>query len=293
MFAELVTEAAAFDKDWKTRTPSTARTKAAALLKRITDKTTENAAIVLKRAEVARIILQVQAHLAKLDLAFKGLAKGTPVDGLAYRGALMDDLDTCKSWNTTKTTLAFYDTIVVKLSTLTRDIDAKLADMEKIGKMSDQEVMLGGLEADRIYKEKVAQIINAGGENGPDPVAIAKAKQERDAGLDFRNTKLDLLAEANKAVADDQREAADRETFLTDSKLLETEIGREQKAAEDDAPINSYADEVQRHLDRLKTTRDLIRKGEPGTSGSAALSERKRPRPFSTSLRWPSPLARA
>ena len=57
--------------------------------------------------------------------------------------------------------------------------------------------------------------------------------------------------------------------------------------AEDDAPINSYDDEVQRHLDRLKTTRDLIRKGEPGTSGSAALSERKRPTPFSTSGRWP------
>ena len=76
MFAELLTETAAFEKAWKTRTPSTARTEAADLLKCVTDTTTENAAIILKRAEVAKIILQVQAHLAMLDLAFKRLAKG-------------------------------------------------------------------------------------------------------------------------------------------------------------------------------------------------------------------------
>ena len=274
-FADLVNEAAEFEKEWKTKTPSVARTEAADLLKRVTDQTSDNAAIILRRAEVAKIILQVEAQLGKLDLAFKALAKGTPVDGVAYRGALMDDLNTCKSWNTTKTTLAFYDTIVVKLATLTKAIDTKLADIEKIGKMTDQDVMLGGLEADRVYKEKVAEIIKAGGEEGPDYAELRKAKEERDAALEFLNTKLDLLAEANKAVADDRREAADRETFLTESKLLETAIGREQKDAEDDAPINAYDDEVQRHLERLKTTRELIRKGEPGTSGSAALSELK------------------
>jgi hypothetical protein len=273
-FAELVTEVTEFEKSWKTKTPSTAKTESADLLKRVNDKTTENTAIINKRVEVGKIIAQLETHLGKLDLAFKGLAKGTPVDGLAYGGTFKADLDLCKSWNATKTTLPFYDTIVVKLSTLTKDIDAKLADIEKIAKMSDQDVMLAGLEAQRVYDDKIAQLTKAGGDKGPDPAEVKKAKEERDKQLAFLNTKLDLLAEANKAVADREKDAADRETFMTESKQLEADIKREQKAAEDDAPINAYEDEIQRHLDRLSTTRDLLKKGQ-GSNGAAALSELK------------------
>ena len=272
---ELVTEIDTFAKDWKTKDPAEARNGAIDLLKRATDVSKENDDIIKRRAEVAQIIRQVEAQLGKLNLAFKDLAKGSPAADTDYRGDLMGALDTCKSWNATKTSLTFYDTIVIKLANLTKAIDQKLNDINSMKGVSDQDILLRGLEADRLYRETVAKINAKGGEDGPDLGELRKAREVYDAEMGLIGTKSDLLAEANKATADDEKDRQDRATFLTDSKAFEEEIKKQQKAAEDDAPINAYGDEVQRHLDRLKTTRDLIRKNEPGTNGAAAMSELK------------------
>ncbi len=192
-----------------------------------------------------------------------------------YRGSLKSELDTCRSWSATKTNIAFYDSIDTKLNGLDVAIRAKIADIQKIKGMSDDAVMLAGLNADIAYKNKVEEINASGDDEAVKIEALRKAKDERDAELSFLFTKRELLAEANASIAADEKEAEEREKFLTEIKQLETDIGKEQKAADKKDAINAYADEVQRHLDRLKTTRDMLGKKPPTTSASAALSELK------------------
>lgn len=274
-FTDFLTEIATFKTEWRSKVPTAAKSEITDLVVRIGQAERDNQALISRRAQVQRHIELTEAELAKLDLAFKELAKGQPAEGMDYRGSLKGELDTCKSWNVTKTNITFYDSIDTKLNNLDVAIRAKLADIQKIKGMSDSAVQLAGLNADSAYKRKVEEINASDDDEAAKIEALRKAKEERDAELRFLNTKLDLLAEANAAIAVDKKEVEDREKFLTESKQLETDIEKEQKAAGKKDAINAYADEVKRHLDRLKTTRDMLREKPPTANASAALSELK------------------
>lgn len=274
-FAELLTEIATFKTEWRTKVPTAAKSEITDLVLRIGQAGRENQALITRRAQTQRHIELTEEQLVKLDLAFKELAKGQPAEGMDYRGSFKGELDTCKSWNLTKTNIIFYDTIDGKLNGLDSAIRSKIADIERISGMSDSAVMLAALNADSAYERKAEEIRASGDDEAAKIEALRVAKQERDAELNFLNTKRDLLAEANEAIAADRKEAEDRETFLTESKELEINIGKEQKAAGKKDAINAYADEVQRHLDRLKSTRAMLREKPPTANASAALSELK------------------
>ncbi len=270
----LTTEISEYKKVWKTEEISAAKTAALALKARADALETENAAIITARVKIARIIQKADELLVKLDQAFKDMAKNSPAAGRDYGGKLMQDIDMCRSWNATKTKLAFYDTIEKTLNAAMAEIGYKINDIEKIANMPESKVMEAGFEAKRQFDEKIQQL-NATAKDGEGPKAedVLKAKQEYDEKMAFLTTRTDLISESNAAETarlEDERKKAE---FLTVSKELETAVLKEQKAAGSKDAINAYNDEVKRHIDRMKQTRDLIRKKDQSISGGAAMSE--------------------
>ena len=271
-FAETVTAITEFEKTWMTKTPNDAKTESTEMLSKVNAMVVENDAIIKRRAEIARMIVQQETQLEKLNVLFKQMLQGTPLADKDYRGEFRQELETCRTWNNTKTSLAFYDTIVFKLATLTNKIDKMMSDITETMNMSDNDLLLAGLKAQSDFDAKVEQLKKAG--NGKiDPAELQKAKSERDALQNKLNVRGELKGELMNAELADQKQIEAREKFLADSKIFISEVRSEQKSAADDAPINAYGDEVDRQIERLETTRDVIKKAGEGASGTAALSE--------------------
>jgi hypothetical protein len=287
-FVDMKEKLEAFYKVFKEQIPNEANKTSADWLAKFQQKALDDDAIIKRRAEVAVIIGNVEKDLEGLNTIFLTLFANDPVMkpmlDRGYTGALRDELGACRTWNATKTDIAFYDTIVVKLTNLAQQIMAKKADMEKAGKTSLKQANLNALQIFTEFDNTVQGLKDKAGEDGVDGAALREAIRIRDEKLNENNVLLDMKKEFTDEIAAENKALADILKFVEEAKLYIVEIAALRKKENAKSPINYYGNEVDREMERLKLTIDELKsitsvekmkKAKDAPSGASALSELK------------------
>lgn len=272
-FAEHLKEIEIFEKEWTTKVPAAARTRAAELLKALNDRVTDNQSIITSRVQVDKEIALREAEFAKLNVIFrKMLAKnGKPESD--YNGALIAELQTCRNWNVEKLDPVFFSTILNKLTGLKTKIAKMNDDIGAAMKMTEDEMNLMGLNAQSKLENTLRELQNEAVNGLADPAKIAEAKAEYTATMDTAALQSELLAEVGKEAFDKEKALEAREKYLADAPAYVAKIKMGQKKVGDQHPLNYYGDEVSRQLERIETTVKNVKKDKAGDIAARSLSE--------------------
>ena len=277
--ADLIVEIQELNKTYKTLAISDAQKQAQALKERADAEKARNDVLIMRRSEVAARIENTEKMLVQFNEKFREMLAHAGKPEQDYKGSFRTELDTCISWNATRTNPEFYDTILAKLASLSGAIIAKTAEVRDFIAIDFAEQANAVQVAALKYgSDKLALETKLASEVDPQKqrALIAELADLKDA-FDADHAGLGVLVEFEKEMAAAQAEVnlaeIKKTLYLDEAKEFLSAIGTEVK--DKALVLYAYRDEVQPQIDRIKTTYDAVKADKPGADGTIASSELK------------------
>jgi len=277
--ADVIAEIQELNKTYKTISISDAQKQAQALKDRADTEKTRNDLLIMRRSEVAARIENTEKMLSQFNEKFREMLAHAGKPEQDYKGSFRTELDTCISWNATKTNPDFYSPIMSKLATLSGEIIAKMAEVrEFIAIDFAEQANAVALAGTKYGSDKLALETKLDAETDPQKqrALITELADLKDA-FEADNAGMGVLREFEKEMGDAEAKVrlaeTAKENYLAAAKVFLSAIGTEIK--DKALVLYAYRDEVQPQIDRIQTTYDSVKADKPGADGAIGSSELK------------------
>ena len=277
--ADLIAEIQELNKTYKTISISDAQKQAQALKDRADAEKARNDLLITRRSEVAARIENTEKMLVQFNEKFREMLAHAGKPEQDYKGSFRIELDTCISWNATKTNPDFYSTIMTKLATLSGEIIAKMAEVRAFIAIDfAEQTNAVQVAATKYGSDKLALETKLAAENDPQKqraliTALADLKDAFHADHAGMGVLNEFETEMAAAEAEVQLAQNMKDLYLVAAKKFLGEIDTEVKNK--DLALYAYRDEVKPQIERIQTTYDAVKADKPGADGTIASSELK------------------
>ncbi|MFL4472091.1 hypothetical protein ACERZ8_20235 [Tateyamaria armeniaca] len=274
---ELIAEIKTFKKTYKTLAISDAQVQVDALKVKASEEKARNDALVAKRADVQTGIDNAERMLTDFNAKFREMLAHANRDVKDYSGSFRADLDTCISWNQTKTQPDFYDTIHAKLASLTAEVGVKMTEINDFLKTPmDAQERAASVAATKYAGDTRDLKERLGKETDEDKRAeLYKELADLKAAYEDETKGMGLLYEFAEEMAASEADMAvalrQKELYIQEAAEFLKKAAAEVK--DKTSVLHAYKDEVVPQINRVKTTYDLVRGNKPGADGQIGRSE--------------------
>lgn len=257
-----------FKGEWATMLISDAVKRLAELKAAVETDVQKETALLARRAGITTRINGLQTDIRSLDgdLAAFQTSRGLPVT--KYGGHLVNDLALCKSWNETKTDIAFYATIDQKLDAIAKEIGDIRAGFQATAGKTDDQIYKEAVFAQRELDKLVQRAMTSG--KPLDPAVVKQTKAAIDRQVQLLSMPNELVKEQQRIEAALEKAEADKAAYLADAETFLRTLAAERKAAASDHPLNQYSDQVKSNAERIAASMKGVK---AGASVPAAVSE--------------------